>query len=279
AERLGTRRALSRIHLGGGTPTLLTEAQLVALWRTITDRFTIARDAELAVEIDPMVTRREQLAMLRGMGFHRLSMGVQDFAPTVRAAVTRVQWVPAPAAVPANARPTGYASVTFDLIYGLPRQTPATWSGTLDEVVAMRPDRVSLFSFAYVPEVKPHQRKLPAAHLPLGEDKLALFRQAHARLTDAGYRAIGMDHFALPTHQLARAQEDGRLWRDFQGYTVERAPDTVALGLSAIGQIGGAYVQNTHLLPTYQTTIRDGHLPVERGHWMSDDDRRRGAII
>ena len=143
----------------------------------------------------------------------------------------------------------------------------------------MRPDRVSLFSFAYVPEVKPHQRRLPAAHLPLGLDKLALFRVGHDALVDAGYRAIGMDHFALPEDALARAQEEGGLWRDFQGYTVERAPDTVALGVSAIGQIGGAYAQNTRLLPEYQAAIRDGRLPTERGHWLSEDDRRRAAII
>jgi oxygen-independent coproporphyrinogen III oxidase len=279
AERLGKRRRLSRVHLGGGTPTTLTEAQLMTLWRSITDRFTIERDAELAVEIDPMVTRQEQLALLRGMGFNRLSMGVQDFDPDVQRAVNRIQSVEDTRATLDYARALGFSSINFDLIYGLPLQTPASWTRTLEEVAAMRPDRVSLFSFAYVPELKPHQRRLPAAHLPLGMDKLALFRAGHDALVDAGYRAIGLDHFALPTDSLARAVDDGHLWRDFQGYTVERAPDTIALGTSSIGQVGGAFVQNTRLLPNYQNAIREGRLPVERGHWLSDDDRRRAAII
>jgi len=279
AEQLGPRRRLSRVHLGGGTPTTLTEAQLVTLWRTITDRFTIERDAELAVEIDPMVTSSEQLALLRGMGFNRLSMGVQDFDPEVQHAVNRVQSIEDTRATLDYARAIGFKSVNFDLIYGLPLQTPESWRRTLLAVAEMRPDRVSLFSFAYVPELKPHQRRLPAAHLPLGMDKLTLFRAGHDTLVDAGYRAIGLDHFALPDDDLARAADDGRLWRDFQGYTVERAPDTIALGTSAIGQVGGAFVQNTRLLPAYQSAIRDGRLPIERGHWLTDDDRRRAAII
>jgi oxygen-independent coproporphyrinogen-3 oxidase len=279
AAALGPRRQLSRVHWGGGTPTTLDEAQLQALWRTITDRFTVERDAEVAIEIDPMVTRPEQLALLRGLGFNRLSMGVQDFDGEVQHAVNRIQTVEDTRATLDYARALGFSSVNFDLIYGLPMQTPASWRATLSQVAAMRPDRVSLFSFAYVPEVKPHQRRLPAAFLPLGMDKLALFRLGHDVLVDAGYRAIGMDHFALPDDELARASGDGRLWRDFQGYTVERAPDTVALGVSSIGQIGGAYAQNTRLLPKYEAAIREGRLPIERGHLRSADDERRAAII
>jgi oxygen-independent coproporphyrinogen-3 oxidase len=279
AAALGPRRNLSRVHWGGGTPTTLDERQLQMLWRTITDRFTVERDAEVAIEIDPMVTRSEQLALLRGLGFNRLSMGVQDFANEVQHAVNRIQTVEDTRATLDYARALGFASVNFDLIYGLPMQSPASWRHTIAEVIAMRPDRVSLFSFAYVPEIKPHQRRLPAAFLPLGMDKLALFRLAHDLFVDAGYRAIGMDHFALPGDELARAADDGRLWRDFQGYTVERAPDTVALGVSSIGQIGGAYAQNTRLLPAYEQAIREGRFPIERGHVLTTDDERRGAII
>jgi oxygen-independent coproporphyrinogen-3 oxidase len=279
ADALGGRRNLSRVHWGGGTPTTLDERQLQLLWRTITDRFTVERDAEVAIEIDPMVTRSEQLALLRGLGFNRLSMGVQDFDREVQHAVNRIQTVEDTRATLDYVRALGFASVNFDLIYGLPMQSPASWRQTIGEVIAMRPDRVSLFSFAYVPEVKPHQRRLPAAFLPLGMDKLALFRIAHDLFVDAGYRAIGMDHFALPGDELARAADDGRLWRDFQGYTVERAPDTVALGVSSIGQIGGAYAQNTRLLPRYEQAIREGRFPIERGHALTADDQRRAAII
>ena len=279
ASHLGARKRMSRLHLGGGTPTTLDERQLVALWRTITDHFTPDRDAELALEIDPTVTSREQLALLRGMGFNRLSMGVQDFDADVQQAVNRIQTVDDTRRILDYARSIGFASVNFDLIYGLPKQTPSSWARTIDEICALRPDRISLFSFAYVPDVKPHQRRLPAAHIPHGSAKLALFRLAHDQLVDAGYRAIGMDHFALPEDELARARDDGRLWRDFQGYTVTRAPETVAFGLSAIGQIGGAFVQNTHLLPRYQAALAEGRLPIERGHTLSDDDRERASII
>ena len=279
ASHLGARNKLSRVHWGGGTPTTLDERQLQMLWKTITDRFEVEPDAEVAIEVDPMVTRREQLALLRGLGFNRLSMGVQDFDPDVQRAVNRVQTVDDTRGVLDYARELGFSSVNFDLIYGLPMQTPASWRATLERVIAMRPDRVSLFSFAYVPEIKPHQRRLPAAFLPIGADKLALFRLGHDIFVDAGYRAIGMDHFALPDDSLARASTDGTLWRDFQGYTIERAPDTVALGVSSIGWIGGAYAQNTRLLPKYEQAIREGRFPIERGHRLSEDDQRRAAII
>jgi oxygen-independent coproporphyrinogen-3 oxidase len=279
ASHLGSRRRLARLHYGGGTPTTLDERQLVRLWRTITDRFTLDRDAEIALEIDPMVTSREQLALLRGMGFNRLSMGVQDFDHDVQQAVNRIQTVEDTRKILDYARNLGFESVNFDLIYGLPMQTPISWRQTIEEIVALRPDRISLFSFAYVPDVKPHQRRLPAAQIPHGASKLALFRLAHDALVDSGYRAIGMDHFALPEDELSRARDDGRLWRDFQGYTVTKAPETIALGVSAIGLVGGAYVQNTRLLPKYERMLAEGHLPVERGHVLSDDDRRRAAII
>jgi oxygen-independent coproporphyrinogen-3 oxidase len=279
ADRLGGRRRLSRIHLGGGTPTFLSERQLLALWRLVTDEFVVQRDAELAVEIDPVVTRREQLALLRGLGFHRLSMGVQDFDADVQRAVGRIQTVDQTRAVLDYARELEYGSVNFDLIYGLPMQTPDSWRRTLAEVVTLRPDRISLFSFAFVPEVKPHQRRLPVARLPVGPAKLELFRLGHDMFREAGYRAVGMDHFSLPSDELAWAQEQHRLWRDFQGYTVERAPDTIGLGVSAISSIGSAYFQNVKSLSRYAAAVHEGWPPIERGFRLSPDDQRRRAVI
>jgi oxygen-independent coproporphyrinogen III oxidase len=225
------------------------------------------------------VTSEGQLALLSRLGFNRLSMGVQDFDPAVQEAVRRIQSVDDTRRMVDVARALGFRSVNFDLIYGLPRQTPASWQRTLARVTELRPDRVALFSFAYVPAVKPHQRRLQVADLPDAGGKLELFRIAHERLTGAGYRWIGMDHFALPDDELAQAQGERRLWRDFQGYTVERATDTVALGVSGISSVGGAYGQNVKSLARHAALVGEGQLPVERGCWLSDDDQRRRDII
>jgi oxygen-independent coproporphyrinogen III oxidase len=279
ADRLGARRAVTRVHLGGGTPTTLDERQLLALWQSLTDRFEIRRDAEVAIEIDPAVTSTEQLALLRGLGFNRVSMGVQDFDPCVQQAVNRIQTAVETHRLVDYARKVGYRSVSLDLICGLPRQTPAGWAATLDQVIAMAPDRLAVFSFAYVPDVKPHQRRLPVADLPTGPSKLALQRVAFDRLVGAGYHSIGLDHFARPDDELAVADRAGQLWRDFQGYTTLLAPDTLALGITGIGNIGGAYVQSVRPLKAYYTAVENARLPVARGHWLSDDDRVRREVI
>jgi oxygen-independent coproporphyrinogen III oxidase len=278
-ERLGRRRRVARLHFGGGTPTFLDEGQLERLWRALTSVFTIDAGAELAVEIDPVVTRRAQLALLAGFGFRRLSMGVQDFDPDVQAAVRRLQTVDETRAAVDEARALGYTSVNFDLIYGLPHQTPASWRRTLASVAALAPDRVAAFSFAFVPEVKPHQRRLASLPMARGADKLALFRIVHEELSGAGYRAIGMDHFALPGDELARAQERHALWRDFQGYTTRRANATVALGASAISDVGGAYAQNVRTLAEYARRVAAGRLPVEKGVRLDGEDLERRRII
>ena len=279
ATRLGTRRTLTRIHFGGGTPTFLDEKQLAQLWSGITTHFTIAADAEVAIEIDPVVTRPEQLALLGGFGFNRISMGVQDFEPVVQRAVNRVQSVEETAAAIAHARAVGFRSVNLDLIYGLPHQTVESFARTMDTIVALAPDRVACFSFAYVPSVKPNQRRLPLAAIPTGFDKLALLEVAQDRLAAAGYRAIGMDHFALATDELARAQQTRTLWRDFQGYTTQRARATVAIGASAISDFGNAYAQNEHALGQYEAAIAAEQHATVKGIWLGDDDRRRRDVI
>jgi oxygen-independent coproporphyrinogen-3 oxidase len=226
-----------------------------------------------------VVTRPEQLALLARAGFNRLSMGVQDFDPAVQRAVNRIQSVEETRAMVVEARALGFQSVNFDLIYGLPRQTPDSWQRTLEQVVALRPDRIAAFSFAYVPEAKPHQRRLPAADIPHGRAKLELFLLAHRTLAGAGYRAIGMDHFALEGDELARAQDRGELWRDFQGYTTQRATDTVAFGVTGISDVGGAYAQSIRSLHDYEQRVTADRLPTVRGLELTADDLTRRRLI
>jgi oxygen-independent coproporphyrinogen-3 oxidase len=260
-------------------PFCKDERQLEQLWSDITARFTLAPDAEVAIEIDPVVTSQEQLALLGRFGFNRLSMGVQDFDPDVQRAVNRVQSIDETAVAIAGARAAGFVSVNLDLIYGLPHQTVASFARTMDAVVSLAPDRVACFSFAYVPAARPNQRRLPLAAIPTGADKLALLEVAQERLAAAGYRAIGMDHFALAADELARAQEARTLWRDFQGYTTQRARTTIAVGASAISDFGEAYAQNEHALGQYEAAIAAGRHATVKGCWLDDDDRRRRAVI
>jgi oxygen-independent coproporphyrinogen-3 oxidase len=279
ASLLGARRSLSRLHLGGGTPTSLDAGQLERLWKAITDSFRVLPDAEVAVEVDPVITTSAQIALFGRLGFNRLSLGVQDFDPEVQRAVNRVQTVEQTRAVMDHARAVGFRSVNFDMIYGLPLQTAERWNRTLDQVLALHPDRVATYSFAYVPEAKPHQRKLRLADLPAPPDKLELLRICHERFVGAGYRAIGMDHFALPEDELSRALDARLLWRDFQGYTTQRAADTVAIGVSSISAVGDAFAQNVKSLARHEEAVFAGRLATEQGHRLSEDDKRRRDVI
>jgi oxygen-independent coproporphyrinogen-3 oxidase len=279
-KALGGKAPVSRVHYGGGTPTFLDERQLSELYSILDDNFDIAADAERAVEVDPAVTTRGQLELLARLGFRRLSMGVQDLDPEVQKAVRRIQTEEETRQALETGRAAGFRSVNFDLIYGLPRQTAASWQKTIERVAALRPDRISLFSFAYVPAAKPHQRRLQMVDIPLAETKLDLFRIGHEGFVAAGYVPIGMDHFALPDDDLARARAEGRLWRDFQGYSAGRGgAGTIALGVSAIGDVGGAYVQNVKTLPKYAAALERGELPVDKGLIRSVDDEQRRAVI
>jgi oxygen-independent coproporphyrinogen-3 oxidase len=279
ADRLGPRRSLSQIHWGGGTPTFLSEAQLERLWEEITRRFDVLPGAEVAIEVDPRVTTRAQIARLGALGFGRISLGVQDLDPVVQAAIGRRQSLAETRATIEAARASGFAAVNLDLVYGLPHQTPDTWARTLDEVVALAPDRLALYSFAYVPAQRPHQRRLPIAALPAGGEKLALFLQARRALLGAGFSAIGFDHFARGQDELARAEAAGTLHRNFQGYTVKAAPDVVAIGVTAISDLGDLYAQSVRTLPRYYAALDAGRLPTVRGIALTDDDRRRREVI
>ncbi|AKU92989.1 oxygen-independent coproporphyrinogen III oxidase [Vulgatibacter incomptus] len=279
ADRLGRRNRLLQLHYGGGTPTSLDEALLVRLWDKITERFEVRRDAEVAIEVDPVVTSREQLALLRGMGFNRLSLGVQDFTPEVQRAVNRLQTVEETEKLVEYARKLGYRGINFDLIYGLPHQRMETFARSIEEVIRLAPDRVAIFSYAHVPDLRPHQRKIDEGTLPAGPEKLALFQHARERLLAEGYVAIGMDHFARKDDELALAQAERRLSRSFQGYTVRPAPDIVAVGATAISDLRGSYAQNVRPLGAYYEAIRAGRFATEKGAWLERDDLlRRDAI-
>jgi oxygen-independent coproporphyrinogen-3 oxidase len=243
-------------------------------------RFILLPDAEASVEIDPRVTTREQLALLRDLGFNRLSIGAQDFTREVQSAIGRGQSLEVTRAVVDEARRLGFGAINLDLVYGLPRQTEERWARTLAAAVALAPDRLAVYSFAYVPGLRPQQRRLPLAELATGGEKLQRLLMAHATLTEAGYQAIGMDHFARAEDELAKAQARGGLGRNFQGYTVRAAEDVVALGATAISDLGGAlFAQNAHDLRAYGAAVQQGRLATARGLALTDDDRRRRAVI
>ncbi len=275
----GARRELRQLHLGGGTPTFLTIPQLSELLTTLRGEFRFAADCEMSIEVDPRSVTPASIGALRELGFNRLSLGIQDFDPRVQVAVNRVQSESQIVAVVAAARAAAYESVSFDLIYGLPLQNVERFARTLDKVVALKPNRLSLFNYAHLPQLFKAQRQIDAAQLPSAEQKLALLGSAVARLGDAGYDYIGMDHFALPDDELARARVDGTLHRNFQGYSTHAGCDLVGLGMSAISAFDDCYVQNSKALDDYQARIDAGELPLTRGYVLSDDDRLRREII
>lgn len=280
ADCLGSpRRAVNQLHLGGGTPTYLTSAQLRRLIEAIRARFDISDDAELAIEIDPRVTMPSQIETLLELGFRRFSMGVQDFDPRVQEAIGRVQSVAQTESVIDSCRNVRGSSVNIDLIYGLPRQTLASFEATLREVLRLRPERLAVYGFAYVPWLRKQQLQMPLEELPATGDRLALLELAREKLCAEGYAAIGIDHFALPEDELVVAQREGRLSRNFMGYTVRRAPQMLAFGVSAISEFPSVYVQNTKKLSAYSAALDAGLLPVEKGVALSDDDDRRRWVI
>ncbi|HXE80705.1 MAG TPA: oxygen-independent coproporphyrinogen III oxidase [Vicinamibacterales bacterium] len=279
ARALGPRRRVLQYHWGGGTPTYLSVEQIDRLHRAIASRFEIVPDAEAAIEVDPRVTSIEQLEVLRGHGFNRLSMGVQDFTPEVQRAVNRVQTEDATRAIFDEARRLGFVSINIDLIYGLPLQTRESFGEAVDTVISMRPDRVAVYSYAHVPWIRAHQKRLAADALPTGVRKLELFLEARQRLLGAGYRELGMDHFALPDDELARAADAHVLHRNFMGYTTHPAPDLVGVGVSAIGDVCGAFAQNVKKLPSYYEAVEAGRFPIERGYLLDEDDRIRRHVI
>ncbi len=279
AGLLGERRDVVQLHWGGGTPSYHSAGEMRGLFAAVAEHFRIDPEGELAVEVDPRVTSEEQLEVLRELGFNRLSMGVQDFSPEVQEAINRGQTLEETEALFARARALRYHSINLDLVYGLPRQTPARFRATLREVVRLRPDRVACYSFAHIPWIRGNQRRIRREDLPAPGEKFRLFGIAMEAFSAAGYEMIGMDHFALPEDELARAAAERRLHRNFMGYTVMPASDMIGFGVSSIGDVGGAYFQNTKKLSRYRTALDAGRPPVERGYVLDRDDRIRREVI
>ena len=279
AAALGRRRRAVQYHWGGGTPTYLTAVQIAQLDRFVRKHFEIPADAEQAIEIDPRVTTPEQLTLLRALGFNRLSFGVQDFSEPVQKAIQRHQSETETRALFGFARRTGFTSINFDLVYGLPRQTPESFERTLSSVAAMRPDRIAVYSYAHVPWLRPNQKAIDPLDLPDAGTKRALLGSAIETFGLAGYDAIGMDHFALPDDELAIASRERRLHRNFMGYTTRRANDSVAAGVSAIADVSGAFAQNHKSLARYYEALDAGQFPIERGYGLNADDRVRRYLI
>jgi oxygen-independent coproporphyrinogen III oxidase len=264
---------LSEIHLGGGTPTFLAPEELEELILGILKHVRKTPDAEFSIEADPRTTTREHLITLARLGFRRLSLGIQDFDPTVQDIVNRVQTEEQVRAVTEEARAAGFTSINYDLIYGLPLQTMQSVERTIDAVRELRPDRIAFYAYAHVPWVKPGQRRFTELDLPSGDEKRALYERGRTMLEEAGYREIGMDHFALETDSLWTAYQEGRLHRNFMGYISRLVSPLIGLGVSSIGDSWEMFAQNEKKLETYEARVQAGEIPIFRGHELSREDR------
>ena len=272
---------VEQLHWGGGTPTFLNHEQMRWLMQRTGEHFNLLDDdsGEYSIEIDPREVQPDTLAVLREIGFNRMSIGLQDLDEQVQLAVNRVQSAELTFGVMQQARDLGFRSVSLDLIYGLPHQTLASFSRTLDAVIQERPDRLSIFNYAHMPERFKPQRRIDAGDLPEPQTKLDILQMAGQKLQDAGYVYIGMDHFALPDDELAQAQEQGYLYRNFQGYSTHAHCDLLAFGVSAIGSVGNTYAQNVKDLDSYYAAIERDELPIERGLVLTRDDLIRRDLI
>ncbi|WP_019674541.1 oxygen-independent coproporphyrinogen III oxidase [Arsukibacterium perlucidum] len=272
-------KSINQLHLGGGTPTFLTEVQLSRLMALLQQHFTIEADAEISIEIDPRSCSDDKLRHLRTLGFNRVSFGVQDLDEKVQIAINRLQDTDLIRHQVQLSRELGFSSINLDLIYGLPFQQPDSFAQTVDEIIRLNPDRISLFSYAHLPERFAAQRKISDASLPDAPLKLELMQLAINRFVAAGYQFIGMDHFAKADDALAKAQQAGKLQRNFQGYTTAGQDALIGLGVSSISQVSGVLWQNSKELPAYYAAISNGQLPTERGFSLNNDDKLRAALI
>jgi len=281
AQLFDRDREVIQLHFGGGTPNFLSPAQLGEVVETLRSqfRFSSADDRDISIELDPRFVDADDIAELAKTGFNRASFGVQDFDPAVQEAVNRIQSVEQTRAVVDACRAHGFRSVNVDLIYGLPNQTTEGFARTLDTVAGMRPDRVAVYGYAHMPHLFKPQKQLDASLLPSGETRLALLQLAIEKLTATGYLYIGMDHFALPDDELALAQARGGLHRNFMGYTTHADSDLVGFGVSAISHIGDSFSQNPRDLPSWQSALDEGRLPVFRGMRLDEDDQLRADLI
>jgi len=279
AELLGPGQVVEQLHFGGGTPTFLSDAEIREVMAAIRRHFTLIEDGEYSIEIDPRKVSDDTIALLGQAGFNRISIGVQDFDDEVQKAVNRIQSEEETLRIIRAARANGFNSVSIDLIYGLPKQTLEGFGRTLDRVVAANPDRLSIYNYAHMPTIFKPQRRINENELPAAQTKLDILSMAVRKLTDAGYVYIGMDHFAKPEDELAVAQREGRLHRNFQGYSTHSDCDLLALGVSAIGKIGPTYSQNQRELEAYYDALDRDELPIMRGMELNQDDLIRREII
>ena len=276
---LGSGQPVSQLHLGGGSPTFLSDAELERLMASLRAVFRIVPGAELSIEVDPRTANAERMRALAAMGFNRISFGIQDFDPDVQVAVHRVQSLQSVRDLMLAAREFGFESINADLIYGLPKQTPASFARTIAQVSELRPDRIALYAYAHLPARFKPQRRIHAAELPSAEDRIHMLGAAISGFTGQGYSYIGMDHFALSGDALAAAKRQGRLHRNFQGYSTQPDCDLVGLGVSSIGRMGATYSQNAKTLPEYYDALQQGQFPTVRGLSLTRDDLVRRAVI
>jgi oxygen-independent coproporphyrinogen-3 oxidase len=272
-------QTVAQMHLGGGSPTFLSDEELARLMHLLREHFLFDPQGEYSIEVDPRTVDAQRLRHLAQLGFNRISFGVQDFDATVQQAVHRIQPTAQVFSLVRSAREAGFGSINTDLIYGLPHQTTASLSHTLEQICTLRPDRIALYAYAHLPERFKAQRRIDAHALPGGNEKISLLALALQKFSMAGYVYVGMDHFALPDDALARAKQHGRLQRNFQGYSTRPDCDLIGLGVSAIGRIGNCYSQNAKTLDAYCDQIQKGRFPVERGLQLTRDDQIRRAVI
>lgn len=281
AEHIDPSRKVIQLHFGGGTPTFLSHDEQRQLLDLLKKHFRFASDAEgeFSIEIDPRTVDHAYLAHLRELGFNRVSFGVQDFDPAVQKAVNRIQPQEEVASVMASARELGYHSISVDLIYGLPLQTPESFADTVEAMIALAPDRLAVFNYAHLPDLFGAQKQIDAHQLPDAASKLAILENTIAQLTDAGYEFIGLDHFAKPNDSLVTHQKNGTLYRNFQGYSTFSDCDLLGFGISAISQVGNSYSQHQKARSKYYAEIDAGGLPVARGVLLNQDDIIRRDVI
>jgi len=279
AKHIGKKMPVKQFHWGGGTPTFLNEGQIERLFHKVTEHFDVDPDGEIAIEIDPRTIDASKVKKLRALGFNRISMGVQDFDPKVQEAVNRRQSFEMVQEYTNLCRDLKFRSLNFDLIYGLPFQTQESFLKTVSKVIALKPDRIALYSFAYVPWLKKHQNKIEQDSLPSSDAKLDIFLSARSEFLANGYQSIAMDHFALESDDMAKAFNNGTLYRNFMGYTLKPADEYIGLGLTSISYLENTYIHNGKVLPEYYKLLGSGKLPVERGKILTEDDRIRQWTI
>ncbi|MCH9645065.1 MAG: oxygen-independent coproporphyrinogen III oxidase [Proteobacteria bacterium] len=274
-----SKRQVAQMHFGGGTPTFLSNQQIVRLSEKLQSAFNFSEHGEYSIEIDPRGVDEDTIKALAKARFNRISLGIQDFNADVQKAVNRVQSFEQTRTVIELARNYGFESISIDLIYGLPKQSVESFKTTLNQISALKPDRISLFNYAHLPELFKPQRRIDVLELPSADEKLAIFKYSMDFLLDQGYVYIGMDHFSLPDDPLAVAQRQGHLYRNFQGYSTHADCDIVGLGLSSIGQVGDCFSQNEKNIEQYYASIESGDLPVIKGQMIRTDDKIRRAVI